>query len=284
MREEPLQIARADGLLHGHRGGDGPPALLLHGGPAVPDYMAGCAAELDGVFSTIRYTQRGTPPSTVGPPYSIESHMADALAVLDAQSVTRAWAIGHSWGGHLALHLLAAHPERLLGVICIGTLGAHGEIFGEFGANLRRGLTPAQVSRLDEIEALRRSGAATEPDLIERFDLIWPRFFADPAAATPHPALHVGVQCSADTNASLGSHFERGTLAAQLPGARLPALFVHGLLDPLPVRSSTTTAALIPGAHVETIADCGHFPWLERPGELRRAVERFLPTTGSPAG
>ena len=30
------------------------------------------------------------------------------------------------------------------------------------------------------------------------------------------------------------------------------------------------------GARVDTIPHCGHFPWLERPGELRRHVESFL--------
>ncbi len=143
MREERFEVPVAGGVLAGHRGGDGPPALLLHGGPAVADYTEGCAAELSGVFETIRYTQRGVPPSVVAPPYSIESHLADALAVLDFFGLDRAWAIGHSWGGHLALHLAVAHPERLLGIVCIDPLGAYGEIFEEFGVNLRRALSPA---------------------------------------------------------------------------------------------------------------------------------------------
>ena len=117
MREEPFEVRVGDGSLVGCAATDGAPALLLHGGPAIPDYLGPCALELEGLFATMRYTQRGVPPSTVGGPYSIESHMDDALAVLDAREVERAWAIGHSWGGHLALHLLVAHPERLLGVV-----------------------------------------------------------------------------------------------------------------------------------------------------------------------
>ena len=275
MREEPFEVHVTDGMLRGHRGGDGPPALVLHGGPAVADYMEGCARELAGLFSTIRYTQRGAPPSTVGPPYSIESQREDALAVLDSFGGDRAWAIGHSWGGHLALHLLAVHPERLLGVICIDTLGAY-DVFAEFGENLRRGLDDAQVAMLEEVEARRRGGEVTEDELLVRAAVMWPMFFADPERAPPNPITRIGVRASTDVNASIAHHFERGTLAQKLPDARLPALFVHGDRDPLPVRSSTDTAALIPGARVEMIPACGHFPWLERPGELRRAVERFL--------
>ena len=275
MREEPFEVPVAGGVLAGHRGGDGPPALLLHGGPAIADYAGGCAAELSGLFETIRYTQRGVPPSVVAPPYSIESHLADALAVLDFFGLDRAWAIGHSWGGHLALHLAVAHPERLLGIVCIDPLGAYGEIFEEFGVNLRRALSPAQVARIEEIEALRRAGASTEADLLERWAIVCPWYFAHPEAAPPNPLGRAGVQCSADTNASITAHFERDTLVHGLPGVRLPAFFIHGADDPLPPRTSIETAALIPGARVELIEDCGHFPWLERPGELLRAYQLF---------
>src|SRR5258705_11438107 len=133
--------------------------------------MGPCAVELDGFFSTIRYTQRGTLPSTAGPPFCIESHMSDAISVLDALDIDRAWAVGHSWGGHLALHLLVNHPDRLLGVVSIDPLGAYGEIFGEFGANLRSSMGEVAAARVDEIEALRRERRATEKDLLERFDL-----------------------------------------------------------------------------------------------------------------
>jgi pimeloyl-ACP methyl ester carboxylesterase len=273
MAENRICVAVADGELHGHRGGDGPPALLLHGGPAVPDYTAELAAELGDRFHTIRYTQRGTPPSSGGPPYTVERHMEDALAVLDAHNLERAWLIGHSWGGHLALHLAVAYPGRVAGLFCVDTLGAYSEAFGETGERLRAGLTPADRDRVDEIEDARRRNEATDADLVERYNLIWPQYFADPSQPWPRPE-HVGAECSTQTNASLSEHFARGTLANGLSGVAAPALFVHGELDPLPARSSLDTAALIPGAWTDIIPGTGHFPWLERPGSVRAALER----------
>jgi proline iminopeptidase len=273
--EAPFELPVAGGVLRGHNGGDGHPALLLHGGAAVPDYMDGCAELLDGLFSTIRYTQRGTPPSEAGPPYSIDSHMDDALAVLDAFGLERAWAIGHSWGGHLALHLLVAHPERLLGVLCVDALGADPSVFEDFQATVGPKLTEEQVARTREIEERRRAGEVSEADLVARFAAVWPYYFAGGKARLPLPA-RVGVQASIGTNRSLSEHFEQQTLTRALPHASLPALFVHGEEDPLPVRSSTETAALIPGARVETIPRCGHFPWVEQPEAFRAAVERLL--------
>jgi pimeloyl-ACP methyl ester carboxylesterase len=275
VREESFQLPVDGGAIRGQHGGEGRPALLLHGGAAVPDYLGDCAEQLDGLFTTIRYTQRGTPPSEAPGPYTIEAHVADALAVLDLFGLDRAWLIGHSWGGHLALHLAVAHPERVAGLLCINPLGANLSVFDDFEDTLSRTLTPAQMDRIHEIDERRRARDVTESDLVERFGLIWVPFFADPAHATEPPAS-VGVEASIETNRSISEHSERGTLANGLGSVQAPALFIHGEEDPFPLRSSTETAALIPGARVETIPDCGHFPWLEQPAAFRSAVERLL--------
>ena len=225
----------------------------------------------------MRYTQRGVSPSLVAPPYTIESHMADALAVLDFFGLDRAWAIGHSWGGHLALHLAVAHPERLLGIVCIDPLGAYGgDLRGVRGQLSVARLSPGQIARIEEVEALRREGAATEADLLERWAIVWPLLFRRSRDCAAEP-LEEGRR------RVLGGHerVDRGALRARharrsgSPGVTLPAFFVHGVDDPLPPRSSIETAALIPGARVELIEDCGHFPWLERPGAVLRAYQLF---------
>jgi proline iminopeptidase len=270
-----FELAVDGGTLVGDRHGEGAPALLLHGGAAIPDYMVECAEALDGLFATVRYTQRGTPPSDGSGPYTVEAHVNDAVAVLDSLGIDRAWAIGHSWGGHLALHLLVAHPERLLGVLCIDPLGADSGAFAEYSTNLSRGLGEDTLARIEAVEQRRRAGDVTEAELVERFVLIWPRYFHDGRPRIPPPG-RVGVAASIETNASLAEHLAAGTLARGLPNATLPALFLHGEDDPLPLSSTTSAADLIPGALVETIPDCGHFPWLERPEAFRAAVEQLL--------
>jgi len=275
VKSVSFEIPVDGGLLRGHRGGSGRPALLLHGGAAIPDYLGECAAALDGLFETFRYTQRGTPPSGGVPPYTIETHVADAVAVLDRFGLERAWAIGHSWGGHLAMHLALAAPERLEGLLLIDPLGADASAFPEAEATMRRDLTPRQRARIEEIEQRRRDGRVTEAELVERFGLLWPRWFARPEEVELVPS-RVGVQASIEVNRSIGEHFKRRTLEAGLPDVALPALFVHGESDPMPLHATQATAALIPGARVEAIPDCGHFPWLEQPAAFRAAVERLL--------
>ena len=275
MHPTPLRIPVAGGELAGHRTGRGPPALVLHGGPAMEDYTGPLAAELAGLIDSVRYTQRGVAPSLEDGPFTIEQHVEDAVAAIDAIGAEQAWIVGHSWGGHLALHLAVAHPERVRGVVAIGTLGADGAVFGPFGAALREQAGPAGTALLDAIEQRRRDGVVTEAELVERNAIVWPAYFADPAAATPPPD-RIGVQSSRETNASIGAHFAAGTLRDGLPGVRRPLLVVHGALDPMPARFAEQTAALVPGSEVRIVDGVAHFPWAERPGCVAAVVGPWL--------
>lgn len=122
--------------------------------------------------------------------------------MLDAFDLERAWVLGHSWGGHLALHLLVAHPGRLLGVVAVDPLGAFADVFEGLTENVRKRLSPQEIAAVEAIEERRRHGRVTERDSIERFGLVWPAFFADQANALPPPE-HVGVEASIEGNARL---------------------------------------------------------------------------------
>ena len=115
------------GLLEGWRAGSGPPVLILHGGPGLSDYTSSLADELVEEFTVYRYQQRGLEPSTTDGPFTVESHASDVLAVIDAMSDGPPFLVGHSWGGYLAMHVAAAHPERLRGLVVVDPLGAIGD-------------------------------------------------------------------------------------------------------------------------------------------------------------
>jgi pimeloyl-ACP methyl ester carboxylesterase len=278
--EEPFEVSVGGVVLSGMRGGSGPAALVLHGGPGLPDYTGPLAAELAPLVTTMRYTQRGVEPSDAGPPYSVEVHAADAVAVLDEHGVDRAWVIGHSWGGQLALHLAVSHPERLLGIVCIDTLGAYGDTLDEFSQNFRARMSAEEWARVEELDARSEDTSVSvserEQAALECHHLLWPHYFADTGVAGSDYLTRYGVECAQQTFASVKEHFEQRTLADGLPSVRMPALFVHGEDDPLPVRCSTETAALMPEATVELLSSCGHFPWLERQGAVADAVARVL--------
>ena len=141
-----IELPIGDGVLVGDREGTGAPLLLLHGGPAIADYTDGLAVELNDTFETVRYTQRGTPPSTVGGPYSIETHMADALAVMDAQGwPTPGW---RATRGAATWRCTSPSPIRsgCSGIVCVCPLGATPDLFTDMSATLARGMSARRSS------------------------------------------------------------------------------------------------------------------------------------------
>jgi pimeloyl-ACP methyl ester carboxylesterase len=237
--DRPLTIDTRDGTIGAWRGEGtaGPVAVVLHGGPGMSaNYLDPLTDLLGDVFSTVSYQQRGLPPTTIRAPYTVEANVADAVAVIDQVAGERAWIVGHSWGGHLALHLLAARPERLEGAIILDPLGAYLEVFEEFGHRMTAPLSDAQRARAEEIDAKEERGEATPEESREAFSLVWPSYFADPATAPPCPDLAFDAATFAGTFASVREHEQAGTLRAACrmcqaryrcssctaPGARCP--------------------------------------------------------------
>jgi proline iminopeptidase len=275
---EPLAVTRPDGVIHGWRyAGDGPRAVLLHGGPCISaSYLEPLVPILAGIFEQILYQQRGLAPTTVGAPFTVEANVADAGAVVEQAAGGRAWIVGHSWGGHLALHLLAAMPERISGAVIIDPLGADPGVLAEFGERLQAPMTDEQRARVRQLDAKEEDGTATPEESLESFRIYWPWYFADPASAPPAPDLDMNGSGFAATMASVSEHAEALADALANVPARLPVIFIHGAASPMPVRASTDTAKLISHAAVEIVEGAGHFLWIERPDRVRDAVAGFV--------
>lgn len=270
LSERQFKADTAGGMLVGWRTDQsGPPALLLHGGPGLSDYLDSLAAELAGVLTTARYQQRGLAPSVTEGPMDVDTHVADAMAVLDALGWDRAWLVGHSWGGHLAMHAAIAHPERTQGLVVLDGLGAVGDGgMAALGRNLVAPLSEEDRARVEELDERDNRGEATEADRNEQMGLVWPYYFGDPATAPPMPEFHHDPR-GIETWHSIMDHFERRTLELGLPALEAPVLITHGERSPVPPAEAERTAALIPHARLAIHAARGHWPWLEEPGWVR---------------
>jgi pimeloyl-ACP methyl ester carboxylesterase len=265
-----FDVAVVGGVVHVWQDGSGPPVVLLHGGPGLSEYLGSLLPELDG-YSVTRFQQRGLAPSTTEGPFSVEQHVADTIAVIDAIGAERAWVVGHSWGGHLVLHLAAAHPERLHGIVSVDPLGAVPDGGAEeMNAALVARMTPERAKAAGDLDA--RSAAGEAISFAERFRLVWPGYFSVPADAPPMPELRLSAAGSEGTWESITEHFACHTLESRLPATEVPCVFVVGADSPLPPAASEASAALMPRASVRTVEDAGHLPWLERPGSVAGAL------------
>jgi pimeloyl-ACP methyl ester carboxylesterase len=168
-----LDLPGRDGRLRatrwpGRSGTAGPPILLLHG-------LGGTRRAWDRVAPSLRplpvlaLDARGHGESADGRGYSLEACADDAATALDALGLSRVLAVGHSWGGAVALTLAARHRERVLGVVAIDG-----------------GFTPRRPP--SEQAALRMQLLSPDASVAER-EALDALLDLDPARVLPHIAV-----------------------------------------------------------------------------------------------
>jgi pimeloyl-ACP methyl ester carboxylesterase len=173
------------------------------------------------------------------------------------------------------MHLAVRYPGRVAGLVIADPLGAvpNGGV-SDMEQNLTERIQPELAARARELDERAMAGHSTAEDALESLAIVWPGYFSAPRATPPMPPLSLSVECYAGTVASVQAHFGRHTLERSLSALTMPAVFVLGTASPIPIAHGLASADLIPGAQYQ-IEDCGHFAWLERPGSVRKALERI---------
>jgi pimeloyl-ACP methyl ester carboxylesterase len=118
---EPIQLAV-------HELGDGgahPPVVLCHGFPELAySWRHQLPALADAGFRAIAPDQRGygasSAPAEIGA-YGLGDLCGDLAGLLDCLEIERAVFVGHDWGGFVAWAMPLLHPDRVAGVVGIGT-------------------------------------------------------------------------------------------------------------------------------------------------------------------
>jgi pimeloyl-ACP methyl ester carboxylesterase len=115
---EALVVRREGSQLSGQLWpGGADVVVLLHAGVADSRCWPKVADELAGRATVVAYDRRGfgkTAPSPI--PFS---HVEDLVAVLDEVAAEKAWLVGNSMGGGLALDAALLAPDRVAGLVLI---------------------------------------------------------------------------------------------------------------------------------------------------------------------
>ncbi len=231
-----------------HRREDLPPLLLIHGaGGSHLDWPPGLrklgslAVDLPG---------HGKSP---GPGRrSIQDYADDLLALLDALNLTQAVIMGHSMGGAIAQTIALSAPDRVRGLILIGT-----------GAKLR--VHPDILARV-----------ATDPQAVaaQLKDWMW-------GSSTPDALRETGYQqmLSVDPLVIQGDYaacdvFDIRDRISQINAS---TLVIGGTEDQMtPHKFSAYLAESITNATLVTVEGGGHMMALEQPEVVTAAVQRWL--------
>jgi proline iminopeptidase len=278
MSPQSFTATTPEGPIAGSVQGEGAPLLALHGGPGLSDYMELLADEFDG-WRWASYYQRGLSPSAEQGPFTVERHVEDAVAVLDSLQVDKAVVLGHSWGGHLALHVAIAHPERVAGLVLVDPLGAVGDGgLGDHARHMEERLSPDSRQRYAEVAERLQQPDASDADALASLALLWPSYFADPPNAPAMPStMRMSLVAYASTFASVGALLAAG-LTDKVSQITVPVVLVLGEKSPMPVSQGQQTAALLSRSEVHIVPGAGHLPWHEQPGCVATALARIAQT------
>jgi proline iminopeptidase len=256
--------------------GQGPPVVVLHGGPGADhEYLLPGFDALAHGRELVYYDQRGGGRSPVARdvPVGWKEQVGDLEALRAYWGFDRLTIAGYSWGGLLALLYALEHPERIGRLALVSPAPAWRGARERFEAAFaRRNLDPALQ---EERRLLRESGLRErEPAAFQRrmFELSVAPYFFDQSRARDLTPFRVTGRTQQEVWHSLGDY----DLRPRLPALRsVPALVLHGAEDPIPIEAARVTAELI-GARFHSIPRCGHVPYVEAFEEFRSTVGGFL--------
>ena len=260
------------------------PMVVLHGGPgAHHDYLLPqllSLATLGDGFDLVFYDQRGggRSKSDDTTPITVQTHVADFVAICSELDVAGAPLVGYSWGALLAMHVAVAARAKAAPIVLppwlvlISPAPFLPHDRAAFDTELQRRQLSPDVAGLRA--ALQSSGLREQDADAYRqraFELSVAGYFAHPERSSNLTPFRVTGRVQQSTWASI----DGAALLAALPSVQLPTLVVHGDRDPIPVSSARTTAAAL-GATLIELADCGHVPYVEQPAALQAALGRFV--------
>lgn len=257
------------GRLYYEVAGEGHPLALLHAGIADSRMWDDQFDEFARHYRVVRYDYRGFGKSSA--PVDGFSMRGDLFELLRQLGIERAYLIGVSMGGGLALDAAIERPDLVAALIptCPGVSGLEEEPTSE------------EMAYFQQVEA------AAEAHDDERLNDLEVHLWVDGLSRAPeqvNPAVRAKVHEMNGLAIQRGSEWEGVEMRKLEPPAigRLsaitaPTLAIIGDRDLSGVkRAVELIAAGVPGARKATITNAAHVPNMEHPQEYNRLVLEFL--------
>ena len=257
---------------------DAPPLLFVHGNPTWSYLWRRPIADLSArghrcvAFDHMGFGRSDKPPQLSA--YSLERHIENAIALIDALDLSDVTLVGHDWGGPIGLGALLERHDRLRSVVLMNTWA------WELPSFLPPFLREFRTEGLGEILALggnlfvesipggmRRRDA--DPVMMEAYRAPFPDYWSRAGTLAFQREIPLTER---DRSAPL-----MASIHERLPDLTVPVLLVWGMRDPVfqPVFLEQWRE-LFPKAATVELDDASHFVVEDSPDEVTEAIEGFL--------
>ncbi len=284
--------------------GSGRPALVLHGGPAIPADGPWAGLRAVDRFTFHYYDQRGCGRSTrpfdafAGGSFSsnaeeLERTLGLGAQIADVERIRRMLGeerlvlVGHSFGALIAALYAAEFPERVAALVLeapadlLVVPSETGGLFAEVEAHLpeaQRAEFQAYLARYLDFGHLFERNEAQLAALHAEFGKYYVAALrasgmTSDGALSPVSASQVGGFMPQAVYLSMGRKHDWRRAVARV---RAPVLVLHGERDLQPVAASRAFAAAFPDAELRVVPGAGHFVHAQEPVAFAAAVRAFL--------
>jgi proline-specific peptidase len=258
--------------------------VLVHGGPGLSaSYLEKDLDFLATRHTILLYDQRGSGRSTLvtdSTRVTAALHVADLHAVLQRFHLSRANLYGHSWGAGLVALYVAAHPANVRRAILGSSIPPRRTPYmAQFSTRLTAWADSATKATMATLNRAQRTAADPVAACRAYWRLFIVGYYADTSAirrmrsdVCDNPPASLANRVNAWTLGPLGDWDWRDLLRT----TTVPVLVLHGDGDPIPLESAREWATSIPGSRLVVLKGAGHWPMVERPTELRNAIEALI--------
>lgn len=257
-----------DTTLYYERAGAGPELLFIHGMCGDAEVWRGQVDRLADSYACVTYDRRGHTRSALGAePESVETHAADAAALIEALGMNRSLVVGSSGGARIAVELMRSRPDLVAGAVLSEPpiFGLEPDAGQAFLAEVGASVAPAAES----------GGPRSAVDAF--FPLVCPGLWSRLDDAGKDRLRANGQMMLAEFS---GPSY--GLTREDAAGIAVPAVVISGATSHPALRAiAATLARTLPRAHLVELEGSGHVTYVERPDEFAAAVRAVAATVGA---
>ena len=237
--------------------------VLIHGYPFDHTLWDGVLQDLDPEVKVIAPDLRGfggPEPGDQAP--SLDVMADDIIAKMDSENIDKAFIVGMSMGGYVALAIADRHPHRLAGIVLVNSQATADS-------------DAARKNRAAMIETVKNEGPGPAAEAIigklfgpsKSSDLVMQQYPRTAAQSAGRSGIVYSLEAMAN----------RPDRTKVLQELGLPILILHSSEDQIvPVGNARTLAESLISCRYIEIQNAGHCAVLEAPSEVAKALNRFV--------
>jgi len=253
--------------------GKGEALIILHGLYGSSDNWVGIAKELERYFRVINVDQRNHGQSPHSSEFSYNDLTNDLLELFDTLKLEKAFLLGHSMGGKVAMQFTMEHPEKVSSLIVVDIAPWNHDLSAQISEehrNIIEGLISIPMDRLasriqaDEILSKRVKSERIRQFLLKNLKREQNGSFG----------WKINLSAIAGNLKNLMGGIEARTLNQT---CKVSALFIKGeLSNYIPNDKKDDLKKIFTNSEIVTINDSGHWVHAEKPREFLETALKFL--------